>query len=207
MLTIYLVRHGETHSNRENRLQGWQDSPLTEKGIKNAKLLGKKLSKIEFNAVYQSPIKRVVKTAENILFGRNIPTITEENLKEYGFGEWEGKTKEEVSEKYKQEYDNYWNAPHKYDHRPHNAEGFEDFRNRVETALKRVLTDNDSGNILMVTHGITIQAIFAYIMDLPTERFWEAPFPQNTSLSILHWDGERLQLQMVGDTSHFENDH
>ncbi|KKI91689.1 hypothetical protein WQ54_13285 [Bacillus sp. SA1-12] len=206
MLTIYLVRHGETQSNRENRLQGWKDSPLTDKGIKKAQLLGKRLSKIEFNAVYQSPIERVVKTAEYILSRRNIPTITEENLKEIGFGEWEGMTKEEVREKYKKENDNYWNAPHQYDHRPHKAEGLADFRNRVEDALKRILAENDSGNILIVTHGITIKAILAYIMDLPTEKFWDTPYIFNTSLTVFHWDGERFQFEMVDDTSHFEKD-
>ena len=204
MLTIYLVRHGETHSNREKRLQGWMDAPLTEKGIEHSRLLGKKLSNIEFDVVYQSPIQRTVKTAEYILAGRNITTITEEDLKEYGFGEWEGKTISEVIEKYTNEIDNFWNAPHLYNHRPHKAEGIADFRSRVEGALNRILAENESGNILVVTHGITIKAILAYIMNLPIEKLWETPFIFNTSLTIFHWDGDRFQIGMVNDTSHFE---
>lgn len=47
MLNIYLVRHGETEWNKENRLQSWKDSPLTERGVNNALLLGARLKSIE----------------------------------------------------------------------------------------------------------------------------------------------------------------
>ncbi|MEN1937383.1 histidine phosphatase family protein [Paenibacillus sp. 102] len=206
MLTIYLVRHGETQWNTENRLQGWKNSPLTEKGIRNAKLLGKRLSNIEFCAVYSSPNERTIQTAKYICSGRNIPIITDENLKEISYGEWEGKTKEEIEKNFKKEYFHYWNAPHLYDHRPHKGEGINDLKKRVENVLNKILAENPSGNVLIVSHAATIKALLLYTMNISTEKMWDPPFIYGTSLTVFHWDGKRFLFEMVGDTSHFEED-
>jgi len=206
MLTIYLVRHGETQWNKENRLQGWKDSPLTDKGIKHAQLLGERLSNINFNAVYSSPIKRAYQTAENICLGRDISIQVEENLKEINFGDWEGKTRDELQQKYKNEFDHFWNSPHKFDHKSNNGEGINDFKQRLEAALKKLTSDNLNGNILVVTHAIAIKAILTSIMNFPTEKMWDHPFIHNVSLTVIHWDGKKFEIEMLGDTSHFNVD-
>lgn len=204
MLTIYLVRHGETQWNTENRLQGWKNSPLTEKGIRNAKLLGKRLSNIEFRAVYSSPSERTIQTAKYICSGKNIPIITDENLKEISYGEWEGQTKAEIEKNFKKEYFHYWNAPHLYDHRPHKGEAINDLKKRVENVLNKILAENLSGNVLIVSHAATIKAILLYTLNIPTEKMWDPPFIYGTSLTVFHWDGKRFLFEIVGDTSHFE---
>ncbi|KKI91687.1 hypothetical protein WQ54_13275 [Bacillus sp. SA1-12] len=207
MLTIYLVRHGETQWNTEKRLQGWKDSPLTDKGIKNAQLLGKRLSKIEFNAFYSSPIKRALQTAEYIRLGRDIPILTDENLKEINFGEWEGKTRKELKEKYEKEFSNLWNSPHKFDHKSIKGEGLTDFRERIEKALKRIITENPNGNILVLTHAIAIQAILSNILKYPTEKIWDHPFIHNVGLTVISWDGNRFQIEMLNDTTHLKDNN
>lgn len=203
MLNIYLTRHGETQWNKENRLQGWKDSKLTENGIKNAQLLGKRLANIPFNAIYTSPSGRAFQTAEYIASGREIPMITDAGLKEIYFGEWEGKDREEIEKNFKKEFTDFWNAPHRYNHRPHNGEGLNEFKKRVEEAFKRMINENASGNILIVTHAVVIRALRLYVMGISTEKMWEPPFIHGTSLSIFGWDGESFQVQMLGDTSHF----
>ncbi|MGF6952343.1 hypothetical protein QF028_004848 [Neobacillus sp. B4I6] len=72
-VNLYFVRHGETHYNVEKRLQGFCDSPLTDKGIEQAKSVGIGLSEIEFKAVYASESQRVVDTARYAIGHRNIP--------------------------------------------------------------------------------------------------------------------------------------
>ena len=54
MIELYITRHGETVWNTENRMQGTEDSPLTSKGIQNARSLGKALHDIEFTAILSS---------------------------------------------------------------------------------------------------------------------------------------------------------
>ena len=60
--TLYMVRHGQTILNSYNRLQGWCDSPLTEKGTKDAHSAGKHLKNIHFYAFYISYTTRAMKT-------------------------------------------------------------------------------------------------------------------------------------------------
>jgi broad specificity phosphatase PhoE len=207
MLNIYLTRHGETQWNKENRLQGSKDSQLTDKGIKNAIMLGERLRNIDFNAIYSSPIERAFQTAKYIKLDKEVPIYTVEDLKEIHFGDWEGKTQKEVEaiEIYKNEYQNFWNNPNTYNHRPHNGESLTAFKNRVEKAIRRVISDNKDGNVLIVTHAVVIKAIMSITMNILTERMWDPPFIHGTSLTIFNWDGEQFNFKMIGDTSHFIN--
>ena len=56
-MRIYLVRHGETIWNTEGRIQGWKNSNLTEKGIEDAKALGKYLRDVDFQCAFTSPFQ------------------------------------------------------------------------------------------------------------------------------------------------------
>ncbi len=64
MLHLYIARHGQTQWNVDKRMQGWQDSDLTELRQYNARALGKRLRDIEFNQDYISPSKRTEETAK-----------------------------------------------------------------------------------------------------------------------------------------------
>lgn len=65
--TAYFVRHGQTMLNHYNKIQGWIDSPLTEKGIADAKRAGQQLKNIDFTAAYSSDSGRAIETASYIL--------------------------------------------------------------------------------------------------------------------------------------------
>ncbi|UCZ54831.1 histidine phosphatase family protein [Bacillus shivajii] len=205
MLNIYLTRHGETQWNKENRLQGSKDSELTDNGIENAIMLGKRLSNIDFNAIYSSTSERAFQTAKYITLDKDIPIYTNEDLKEIHFGEWEGKTKEEILaiKNYNIQFRNFWDNPHTYNHKPHKGEGLTVFKQRVEDAVRRVISENHNGNILIVTHAVVIRAILSFTMNISTEQMWEPPFIHGTSLTTFNWDGEQFNYKMIGDTSHF----
>jgi broad specificity phosphatase PhoE len=205
MLNIYLTRHGETQWNTEKRLQGSRDSDLTEKGIRNAIALGERLKNIDFNAIYSSPLERAYQTARHIKSDKEVPIHTLDNLKEIHFGDWEGKTQEEIEniDDYKEEFINFWEKPHIYNHNPHNGECLTAFKQRVEQALSKISSDNQDGNILIVAHGVVIKAILSLTMNISTERMWDPPFIHGTSLTTFTWDGEDFKFKMIGDTSHF----
>src|SRR5699024_2599454 len=92
MLKIYLLRHGETAWNADgNRYCGRTDLTLTEKGIRQAELVHKKLKEKSFDLVFSSPLKRAVKTTQIVSGRKDIET--DQRLIEVDFGEWEGKSK------------------------------------------------------------------------------------------------------------------
>lgn len=66
----------------------------------------------------------------------------------------------------------------------------------------RIISENPEGNVLIVTHAVVIKAILTFVMNKPTENLWDPPFIHGTSLSVINWDGEKFEVQMLGDTTH-----
>ena len=95
--TLYLIRHGQTKWNQEQRMQGWQNSDLTDVGKNQAILLGEKLEKeaIVFDAFYSSPSERALETRGLINQSLRFPEYEASGLQEINMGNWEGKTYDE----------------------------------------------------------------------------------------------------------------
>ena len=89
-MKLFFVRHGETDWNLARRVQGHSDIPLNEYGRYLARETAKGLKDVPFDLAYTSPLIRARETAELILEGRNIPIMDAENIKELGFGIYEG---------------------------------------------------------------------------------------------------------------------
>lgn len=89
-VTFYYVRHGETLFNQEGRMQGFCDSPLTEKGISQAQRAREILLNKDITVCYSSTSERCIDTAHIIIHDRNIPIYYEKDLKEINFGTYEG---------------------------------------------------------------------------------------------------------------------
>lgn len=91
LTTFYVVRHGETEYNTKGIAQGHLDSPLTDKGISEARELGMKFRDINFDLVFSSDLLRAKRTAEIILLEKQLAVQTTELLRERFYGKYEGK--------------------------------------------------------------------------------------------------------------------
>lgn len=89
--TIYLIRHGETEWNVEGRMQGHADSPLTQKGLEQARRRAESLKHIQFAAFYSSDLLRAKRTAEIIALDHQLTVISSKLLRERHFGPYEGR--------------------------------------------------------------------------------------------------------------------
>lgn len=199
-MKIYITRHGETEWNNEGRMQGWNDSNLTEKGIDNAKKLGKSLINIDFNYIYCSPLGRAVDTAKYIRGNKNTKIIEIESLKEMGFGKWEGMEHEKVKELYALQLFNFWNKPHLY--KPVDGESFNELVDRVKKVLYDIINNTSGKNILIVTHTAVIKAIYSIIKNYSLEDFWNKPFMYDTCLTVLEVEDMKIEIILEADVSH-----
>src|SRR5947208_1357491 len=93
---ILLARHGETVFNVEGRWQGQSDSPLTERGLAQAKELAKALKDEPIVAVYSSDLGRAASTARLVAELHKIDVTTDERLREISTGRWTGKNREQI---------------------------------------------------------------------------------------------------------------
>lgn len=200
MLYLYFVRHGQTEWNAENRIQGRQDSNLTELGMEHANQLGESLKEVEWTAIYSSQSKRALKTAEIVKREQPFLIRQDERLKEMYLGDWEGMTMEEIKEMNPEQHDNYWNLPSRY----HNetGESFEEVKERVEVFLNKILQTYESGNILILTHGVVIKMVQLIGSRLGIDQLWATPYIEGTSVTKLKIENKKIEIQVEGDLSH-----
>ena len=96
MVNLYIVRHGETENNVKRVIQGWANSPLTEKGVAQAIADGKMLADVHFDSVWASELPRQQETAQLILDQNrtgSVPEISIDNgLNELSYGKYDGKS-------------------------------------------------------------------------------------------------------------------
>ena len=201
-MKLYIVRHGETQWNIQGLMQGWKDSPLTEKGISDAQRLGKHLGDIPFDFIICSPLGRAVETAKHIMGARSHLLLYNNAFREMGFGCWEGMPHEEVRVRYPVQQQHYWNAPHLY--QPIDGESYDAFVSRVEEGLRDIVQNIKCNNILLVTHAAVIKAIFTIVYKRSLEHFWDPPFTYNTCLSILEIKDGEIAVLSEPDIPHLE---
>lgn len=200
-MKLYIIRHGQTEWNVEGRLQGWNNSNLTEEGRLNAEKLADRLEDIDFDFIYSSTQQRAIDTANIIKGNRNKDIIKLDELKEIGFGTWEGMAINMINEKHGESFDTYLNRPHLY--QPMDGESFQDIFKRAEKALKKIIKQGGE-NILIVSHGVTIKVLTAIIKGIPLEELYKLPVHLGTALNICQVNDSEMKFIVEGDTSHID---
>ena len=163
VLTLSLVRHGQTVYNAERRLQGWCDSPLTTEGLAGVRTTATHLSGGLFVAAYVSPSGRAQATAREILTHHQwAPVFTEPDLREYSFGDFEARPEAELFA----QYDPRTLYAEVLDGTFAGLPGGEParvFLARVQSAFARIERRHAEGEVLVVSHGLTLLAYLAMI--------------------------------------------
>ncbi|MBU3197466.1 histidine phosphatase family protein [Clostridium algidicarnis] len=201
-MNIYIARHGETKWNIEGRMQGFKNSDLTQRGVSDARSLGESLKDIDFDCIHSSPLGRALDTAKYIRQDDNIKIILDDSLKELNLGLWEGMTHEEIKEKYPLQYNNFREHPESFESQ--GGESFLELIKRVEKGLNNIIKDENYENILIVTHTCVIKAISIIVKGNDVKDFWNLPFINNTSLTILEVINKEIKVLLEADVSHLK---
>ncbi|MED5016752.1 histidine phosphatase family protein [Paenibacillus chibensis] len=201
---IYLVRHGETEWNVDHRMQGHQDSPLTELGVKQAEWLGESLRNEPIDIVYSSSSRRAYRTAEIIKGDREIDIHTLDEFKEINLGIWEGKTQAEVKANDPEQFHYFWNDPAEY--KVQGSETFEDVFNRVMNGLNQIIQNNEGRSILLVTHTVVVKLIMSYFEGRPMKDLWNPPYIHPACLCKIAIEGGKPEILLHGDITHYKTD-
>lgn len=185
MLNVYLLRHGETEWNADgNRYCGRTDIPLTEKGMMQAGLAHAQLKNISIDAVYASPLRRAVHTAQ-IASGKN-EVVTDERLIEVDFGNWEGKTKEVFIAEDPALWQRWMDDPGNT-----KAGGVGETANEVVDRVNRffesVLKERPSGNILVVGHNGINRLFLSFKLGMAL-RNYRRLLQENSSITLFTLD-------------------
>lgn len=188
MAKLFLVRHGQSLWNLENRFTGWQNIEITEAGIEEAKKAGLALKKEKIDIAFTSALVRAQHTLSIILneMGRpGIPIITDKALNERSYGSLEGLNKAETAQKYGDEQVYIWRRS--YDVVPPGGESLKDTYNRVipyfETKIVSHLKQDE--NVLIVAHGNSLRSLIMYLEHLSSEEILEREIATGIPLTYI----------------------
>ena len=175
-MELYIARHGETISAVNNIILGnGGDSPLTIKGIEEAKTLGESFRHITFDAMYTSPLERALNTIDIAFSGKYTP-IVDERLTGIGLGAAEGLTWEKAYIEFPN-LESFMSNPISYIPPPQ-GEKLNDLIERVDSFLNDIIKTNYS-KIFILTHGYILRAIYACTIDKLISSIGNAPEYKN----------------------------
>lgn len=176
MEKLFLVRHGQSLWNLENRFTGWKDIDITETGIEEAKEAGLALKGERIDIAFTSALIRAQHTLSIILneIGNpDIPVVKDKALNERSYGNLEGLNKAETALKYGDEQVHIWRRS--FDVVPPGGESLKDTYNRVipyfESQIRPLLKQGE--NVLIVAHGNSLRALIMYLEHLSPEEILE----------------------------------
>jgi alpha-ribazole phosphatase/probable phosphoglycerate mutase len=197
---VFLIRHGETQWNRDSRIQGKSDVPLSDNGIRQAEALSRRLAGQDFAAVFSSDLSRARETAAIIARPHNQPVRVLSDLQELNFGYWEGMTVEDVRRQYSQESSAWWANP--LETRIPGGENLAELAERSVRAIKTIIERYPRQQVVVVAHGGTIRSIVGTVLGLDLNQYWRLR-QDNASLSIIEfYQWEKGIIMLYNDVSH-----
>lgn len=207
-LKLYFVRHGQTIFNKYNRMQGWSDSPLTEKGYADAHHAGARLRHIQFDAAYASDTTRAMNTANAVIAENDHSPLSVTSVMEFReefYGYYEGNDSAQAWFEALMPISGKRSFHEFLEEHPisqskdamkaadpfHDAENNVEFWQRLNRGFDQLLKDHQDGEkILIVSHGTTIRSM-AGEADPTLDITWG---PQNGSISQFTLDTNGLHL-------------
>ena len=198
-MRLFLVRHGETAWNREERFQGQRDIPLNETGLRQAALTAERFRGFPLEAVFASPLSRAHVTGQRIFDAAQCGTfVVEPGFAEIGHGLWEGMTLREVGRDHAPLLER-WNVSPERVTMP-GGESLAEVQRRALLALEHTALRH-GGDTLLATHGAVLKTLICHFLGMPLSCFWRLKVP-NCSVSCVEFADGLPQVALLSDVSH-----
>ena len=197
MTEIILARHGETDWNVAEVFRGRIDIELNETGMKQAELVAEYLRDLRIAAIYSSPLKRALKTAEMMASHHNLDVEIDPGLIDFDYGEWQGLSHEMVKDRYKELYAEWIKNPHQV--KMPTGESLNDVRRRAASVVDSVVARYE-GTVVLVSHRVVNKVLICALLGLDNSHFWN--IRQDTcGITTFTYQNERFILTKHNDTS------
>jgi probable phosphoglycerate mutase len=200
---LHLLRHGQTAASRDNLFCGsGLDLDLTEEGREMAEALVAACRRETWTAVYASPMRRTLQTAEPIAQALGLEVLEVPELREIAYGAWEGLSVEDVSRRFHDDHlrwlaDPAWNPP----------TGGETAMALAERALRaavEIRTRSPNGNVLVVSHKATIRVLLCALLGVDVGCFRYRFACPVGAFSVVEFRPEGPFLRALADRSHLD---
>tara|TARA_B110000438_G_scaffold4039_1_gene4071 strand:- start:1633 stop:2250 length:618 start_codon:yes stop_codon:yes gene_type:complete len=205
MKKIIIVRHGQTNSNIEGRIQGQINTPLNDAGLEQAKKTGEFIkNNFSISEAWSSDLIRTQTTAENIF--KNFKTT--KLIREMSYGDWENNFFEDLPKDSSEQVNEYLNASEKF--KAPNGESFQNLFDRASEFIKKLNFNNDN-EVLIVSHGGFMRVLVSSLLDLPKKNLLNFQFENCSITEILIKNNKLINsnpsliLKSVNYSDHLNN--
>jgi probable phosphoglycerate mutase len=200
MLTLHLVRHGDTLQAAEGYFAGDIDPPLTDHGRAQAEAVAKVAAGLDLAAVYVSPKLRARQTAEPILRACKLEPVIEDGLREIAYGAWEGRKESEIKASDPDMYSAWSQDPALVS--PPGGESAFAIAARALPCLVRARREHPNGNVMFVSHKATVRIMVCALLGVPLGRFRDRVACPTASLTTFEFGERGAMLLRLADVSH-----
>jgi broad specificity phosphatase PhoE len=200
MSTLYLVRHGITTANKENRFAGRTGEELHAEGIGQIRQVGERLGDKNIAAVYCGPAKRTVQSAEILGSLLNVPVFLLAEFDEIMIPHWDGLTKEEIRHQYGAQYPAWLSAPQTFN--LPGCETLDQVQKRAVGAvsrISRILQGEQGQNLLLVSHLVVLRCLVLYFQGLEIRDFRSIKIDNGSILQVSGEEKGRLAVSFLQD--------
>ncbi|MEW6501993.1 MAG: histidine phosphatase family protein, partial [Thermodesulfobacteriota bacterium] len=166
---LYLVRHGITAANKEDRFAGRTDEPLHPEGEAQASAVADRLRGAGISAVVAGPLRRTRETAGIIAEKLGVAVMTLPALDEIAIPHWDGLTKAEIRQRFGPEYPTWLDTPERF--QVAGCESIGDVQQRVVAAVAAMAQEYAGRSVLVVSHLIPLRALLLHHLGQPISAF------------------------------------
>jgi len=191
---LYLIRHGTTTMNIENRYRGRRDVPLDAQGYQDAVDAARQLSKSGLAAVYTGPLRRTIATGQIVADEARVPDLRIlHGLNNVDYGVWEGMTAEEAARYDHEAFALYRTSPEVAICPA--GERLTDAQQRIIAALQLIGERHAGETVAAVTHAVMIRLVVVTLTGISGES-WRIPVGRG-SLTLFHVTDGLIRLQSL----------
>jgi probable phosphoglycerate mutase len=204
-MTLYLLRHGQTQSSRNNVFCGSGSDPqLTDDGRAMAEAFAQHYGTVDWSAIYCSPLRRARETAAPLCLAQGATPVVRSELAEIAYGRWEGCTLQSVQSTYHDDYQRWsadpgWNAPTGGETAIQIARRCLDLVDEVRGRF------SGSEKILFVSHKATIRILVCALLGIDVGRFRQRLGCPVGSVSLVEFTSHGPLLKALADCSHMND--
>jgi broad specificity phosphatase PhoE len=195
---LFLIRHGETQANLEQRYQGQGESSLSELGLEESEELSRFLASEDFCAIYSSTLSRSYETACIIAKPHKLEVTKIADLKERHYGIWENMKFDEIRSKYPGLYGSWLIDPGKT--LIPDAESLETVQLRAVRAIESLIEKHKGRTFCVVGHGGLNRTVLFHYMHMDLNNFWRIR-QDNTCINIVEIDKAPI-ITLLNSTTH-----